>query len=355
MNLLVCSQLPIPLSGPLQKDQERHWPAANKDIIWGWKRDVGLQSRSVYFSGSLARDADSVVLDRYFFNFRTKIAGNPDSLIGDVERARERFAACGNPTDLKVNRWRDLTTVEFRFGQPTEIDQDRVYRLKLRRPRKRISAPKFPPPTDTIRVDPLWPADLYVGSGVSYEAGLPTLCDMHDAFCVDNETQEGFTVGASDPLPRLLAEEGSDRLVRFCQVHAKALFVGPTLAMRAIADLVAAVKVRRIFTDNVDNLLCKTGVAYERVRGSGVFNERHKVAFASPRLIVVGVAADRRQIIRQARAARLDVIVVNPCKKVSPNVTHLEYVRLDDLFFKWEAQRFFREALDQSRSCLSAA
>ena len=355
MNVIVPPQVPICLTGPLPSDQERHWPAANKVITWGWKRDVGIQSRSVYFSGSLARDAGSVVLNRYFFHFRSKIAGNPDSLIGDVELARRRFAAGGNLTDLKVNRRRELTTVEFRFGQPTEIDEDRVYRLKLRRPRKRISAPKFPPSADIVRADALWPADLYVGSGLSYEAGLPTLCDMHDAFCVDNESQDRFTVGASDLLPRLLAEEGPDRLVKFCQVHAKALFAEPTLAMRTIADLVATGRIRRIFTDNVDNMLCKTGVAYERVRGSGVFNERHEVAFASPHLIVVGVAADRRQIIRQARAARLDVIVVNPCKKVSPNVTHLDYLRLDDLFFKWEAQRFFREALEESRSCSTAA
>jgi hypothetical protein len=355
MNLLERLQPPVRLSGPLEKDQERHWLAANKDVTWGWKRDVGLQSRSVYFSGNLARKAGSVVLDRYFFHFRTKILENPDSLVGDVQRACECFEALGNPTDLNINRQRELTTVEFRFGQPTDTDLDRVYRLKLRRPRKRISAPKFPVPADTIRDDALWPADLYVGSGLSYEAGLPTLCDMHDAFCVDSETQNSFTVGASDPLPRLIAEEGADRLVKFCRVHSKALVAKPTLAMRAIADLMADGRIRRIFTDNVDNILCKTGVVYERVRGSGVFNERHQVSFASPRLIVVGVAADRRQIIRQARAQRLEVIVVNPCKKVSPNVTHLEYLRLDDVFFKWEAQRFFSEALDQSRLCPTAA
>ena len=60
-----------------------------------------------------------------------------------------------------------------------------------------------------------------------------------------------------------------------------------------------------------------------------------------PRLIP---QSEKFAAFRQARAARLDVIVVNPCKKVSPNVTHLDYLRLDDLFFKWEAQRFFREA-----------
>jgi hypothetical protein len=194
-----------------------------------------------------------------------------------------------------------------------------------------------------MRADATWPADLYVGSGLSYEAGLPTLCGMHDIFCVDNEAQDGFMVGATDPLPRRLAEEGPDRLVKFCSVHTMALSAEPTLAMRAIASLVDAGKIRRIFTDNVDNLLCKIGVAYERVRGSGVFNERYEVAFSSPRLIVIGVAADRRQIIRQARARGLDVIVVNPCKKVSPNVTHLDYLRLNDIFFKCEAQQFFED------------
>lgn len=348
MNLPVRPrQLSVPLTGPLQPDQEQHWPGANKDIIWGWKRDVSTQSRSVYFSGSLSRDAGFVVLDRYFFHFRTKIAGDPNLLIRNVESARERFAGRGDPTGLKIDRQRGLTTIEFRFGWPTKADQDRVHRLKLRRPRKRIAAIQTPPPADTIRADSLWPADLYVGSGLSYEAGLPTLCDMHDVFSVDNENQNGFTVGIVDPLPSLLAEEGVCRLVRFCQVHVMALSAELTPAMRAIATLAAARQIGRIFTDNVDNMLCKSGLDFERVRGSGVFNERHEVSFASPRLIVVGVAADRRQIIRQARAAGLAIIVVNPCKKVSPNVTHLDYLRPADAFFKCEAQHFFREALGQ--------
>ncbi len=348
MNLSVRPQLPVHLIGRLQMDQERYWPAANKGVIWGWKRDVGKQSRSVYFSGSLARNPGSIILERYFFHYRTKVAGDPDSLITDVELARNVFAARGDSTDLKVEREKEFTTLEFRFGRPTEIDQDRVKRLKLRRPRTRIIAPKFPIPAETMRADSLLPADLYVGSGLSYEAGLPTLCDMHETFFVDNEAQDGFTVGTTDLLPRRLSVEGPDRLVDFCAVHTMALSAEPTLAMRIIARLAAAGQIGRIFTDNVDNLLSKTGVVYERVRGSGVFNERHEVKFASPRLIVVGVAADRRQIIRQARSAGLDVIVVNPCKKVSPNVTHLEYLQLDDLFFKWEAQQFFAEAFDQT-------
>lgn len=61
MNFLVRPQLPISLTGPLQRDQELHWTAANKEVIWGWKRDIGIQSRAVYFSGGLARHAGLVV------------------------------------------------------------------------------------------------------------------------------------------------------------------------------------------------------------------------------------------------------------------------------------------------------
>src|SRR5262249_10539578 len=143
-------------------------------VIWGWKRDVGRQSRSVYFSGNLSRTG-LVILDRYFFHFRTKIVGDPASLITDCEFARQRFADRGDKTDLRIQREKELTIVELTFGCPTEIDLDRVYRLKLRRPRKRIVAPQFPQPTETRRADAIWPADLYVGSGLSYEAGLPTL------------------------------------------------------------------------------------------------------------------------------------------------------------------------------------
>ena len=43
-----------------------------------------------------------------------------------------------------------------------------------------------------------------------------------------------------------------------------------------------------MFTDNVDNLLAKVDIPYERTRGSGVFNEKYPAIFAHRNLIVVG-------------------------------------------------------------------
>ncbi len=199
------------------------------------------------------------------------------------------------------------------------------------------------------------PADIYVGSGLSYEAGLPTLCDMHLAFGVDNAACTAFAVGEEDPLPAKLANALPGAIGAFCSVHVGALTASPTRAMRAIAELKRRGWIRKIFTDNVDNMLNKVDVPFARTRGSGVFNEVHPAHFESDRLIVIGVAADRRSIVKQARARGVEVIVVNPCEKVAPMVRHLDYIRPTDLFFRESADTFFAALLEQVEASVQQA
>jgi hypothetical protein len=164
---------------------------------------------------------------------------------------------------------------------------------------------------------------------------------MHLAFGVDNEACTQFAVGEEDMLPPRLAADLAEAIGSFCAVHVNALRAAPTNAMKTIADLRAAGLVGKVFTDNVDNLLAKVGVPFERTRGSGVFNEVYPADFASKRLIVIGVAADRRSLVKQARAARMEVVTVNPCAKVAPMVRHLDYIRPTDPFFNVTADVFF--------------
>jgi hypothetical protein len=199
----------------------------------------------------------------------------------------------------------------------------------------------LPSPLDVRHAVSFGPADIYVGSGVSYEAGLPTLCDMHAAFGVDNEACTQFAVGQEDTLPHRLARDFAGAIAGFCSLHFGALSAAPTRAMWAIADLKKAQAIRKVFTDNVDNLLAKVNVSFERTRGSGVFNEPYPAEFASNRLIVVGVAADRRSIVRRARARGLEIVTVNPCQRVAPMVRHLDYVWQSDRFFQVTADTFF--------------
>lgn len=316
---------------------------ANKKILWGWKRDIGRQKRMVYFSGNLDLDGSQVYLDNYYFAYLNTVDPEATPLLSEALRdAASRLGHGSRTQKLSIQRKDEFDLVEFALGVPSEEDADRVRRLKMRRPRKSIRQPGFPPESSLEEISAMFPADLYVGSGLSYEAGLPTLCDMHDIFGVDSHTSHGFTVGSADILPEALLHEGEERLRKFCAVHTGAILAEPTFAMRRIAELQKQGLVGTIFTDNVDNLLSKAGAVFQRVRGSGVFNERYNARFTNRSLIVVGVAADRRQIIRQARKHRMKVVVVNPCKKVSPNVTHLDYLRPTDTFFKVDADTFFR-------------
>jgi hypothetical protein len=334
----------LPLSPRLDGEALRFWTDANQHVLWGWKRDVGAQRRMVYCSARLARRNGGVgVCDPFFvYQHRTTHAAAERFHDALAALARRPPAFLGTVALTSRNDRRSgLRVVRLQAGAPSAADRDRVRRLGLRRPRSSIGEPVLPEESRHEALPDLFPVDLYLGSGVSYEAGLPTLCDIHDAFRLDDHERENFTVGERDRLPQLLADDPWGTFAEFCRLHVLALSAQPTRAQRIVADLYRRGLVRSVLTDNVDNLLCKTGVPFTRTRGSGVFNERFPVKFRTRTLIVVGVAADRREIVRQARGRRLRIVVVNPCTRVSPRVQHLNYIRPDDLFFRETADSFF--------------
>jgi len=329
---------------------DQFWEQANKTILWGWKRDIEPRSRVVFFSGQLGNTLSSITMERMYFYYASKMpAEEAAAQFRYIEAAQEKYEAAGIAAASSLRKDAGLATIEFSFGTPSAADEDKVNRLRRRRPRRRIKQGDFPLPSLNPSYSELFPADVYVGSGISYEAGLPTLCDMHDRFGVDSEHADGFACGLDDPLPKALAEEGPSRIKLFASLHIDALQAQPTTGMTWLSTLQREGMVGRVFTDNVDNMLAKVGAEFERVRGSGVFNERHPVTFTNRRLIVIGVAADRRQIVQQARGKGLHVIVVNPCAKVSPNVTHLDYLRSRDTFFKMTFDEFVRGLLETSK------
>lgn len=334
--------------GPVA-DLDLELARGNPRLIWGWKRDVGACARAVYFGGELTGEAGEAVLSRWYLFYRHRadaasIAAIAGLLCDSAEtrphlRSVRRIARPGGMADLRIE-----------LGTPDADDLDRVRRLQLRRPRRRLPVIEMPPALPLATAAELLPADIYVGSGLSYEAGLPTLCDMHLAFGVDNEACTQFAVGDEDPLPARLATDLAAALHGFCAVHVGALRAPPTPAMEAIAALKRAGMIGKVFTDNVDNLLAKVGVPFERTRGSGVFNEVYPAAFASRRLIVIGVAADRRSLVRQARAKGLEIVTVNPCERVAPMVRHLDYIRPTDRFYRVTADAFFRHMIARLHS-----
>ncbi|GEM_PF-5093073 len=334
----------IVVAPPLGVQGATFWPQANNQILWGWKRDSGMQSRTVYFSGVLKSSPQGVLLCDSFFYYRHRTKSvDAVRLIVALRQAIQllkKIGVYGRPC-ITQDQSASLTTINFNFGVGKPADVDRVSRLILRRRRIRIDPGHRP--DASVALDALHhaPYDLYAGSGLSYEAGLPTLCQVHDFFCVDNHATREFTYGISDQLPRWIAEDPDRVLKTFCELHLKALHAFPTRAQRIIAQLHRSRQIGKVFSDNVDNMFAKVGLPFERTRGSGVFNERYPAVFENGALLVVGVAADRRQIIQQARGKGMKIIVVDSCAKVSHGVQHLNYMRRGDMFIRTTADEFF--------------
>lgn len=339
------------LHDKLSAEEAAAWPGCNKEVLWGWKRDRGALSRTVFLEARLALDNGRLHGEEVFFYYRTRVAPSDSERIRrQLETAAGRLRSLGVGATVRCRRQRGMTVTELELGSRTPRSEELLTRLLRRRPRRAIREPVLPPPRTVMDLGSLLPADLYVGSGVAYEAGLPTLCDMHERFGVDQENGLEFAFGPEDHLPRRLAADPAAVMTSFFDVHVGALSASPTPAMRTIAELASAGQFPAVYTDNVDNMLAKVGVEFARVRGSGVLNERYAVEPRTRRLIVVGVAADRRQLVQQYRSAGAEIVVVNPVLRVSPKVRHLDYIRPGDPFFRTTAHDFFDVAASESAS-----
>jgi hypothetical protein len=335
------------LAPPLDSSNQSFWVQANTHVLWGWKRDNDCHSRIVYYSAKIIQTPKEIAATNHFFFYKHRTAiGDAEYLCGQLLNSYPQLSSLIGECQMSLSstKYPGYSVIKFTVGRPTVDDRDRVRRLQLRKPRKALGNTSHPIPNavprDTV---PLLPFDLYLGSGVSYEAGLPTLCDIHDCFCLDDREYNCFTYGKRDLLPRWLMEKPSETFRSFCHLHVKALTASPTPAQRIVKELYQSGQIMTVFSDNVDNMLCKVDVPFIRTRGSGVFNERFPAKFAAKTLVVVGVAADRREIIQQARGKGIKVVVVNPCHAVSPHVQHLNYIKQRDLFLELTAHEFFTE------------
>ena len=78
---------------------------------------------------------------------------------------------------------------------------------------------------------------------------------------------------------------------------------------------------------------------YVRTRLS-IFPDRFPAHFNQDvnSLLVVGVAVDRRDVIKQARAAGLKIIAINPVFEVAPHSRNMDYLKGGDIFYQRTAQ-----------------
>ncbi len=176
---------------------------------------------------------------------------------------------------------------------------------------------------------------VYVGSGLSYEAGIPTLPSMHKLFGVDGGPGTEFCLGPADPLIELLNAKTFPWFVgRVQRFHSACARAQPSSSHRHLQRAYRQGRVSLVLTDNVDDILERRfSMPTLPTRGDGLTSQRYagldevvKVAESGPHaMLVIGVSADRRGVI-ESLAKLMPTIVINPALPVSPSSKNLDYL-----------------------------
>ncbi len=319
-------------------------------VLWGWKRDKVVdrvrypESRSVYFSADLDLNNEEVLfIKRQYFFLDTRAKANEiEFLKNEIEKNKK-----ANPYDMQVASWQErrhpgYSRLCIEVGEAVEYDKKIVARRLKGKPRLFIEPPKLVPESQEYDISEYAPFAVCVGSGLSAESGLPLLGAIHSLFEVDNLKTGELVFGAEDGLPVRIATNAKGEFRRFCEFNVEALKTKPSKSHHLLADLWQKGLVKQIFTDNMDDLLAKINMPYTQTRLS-IFPDRYPAKFdpEAKTLLVVGVAVDRRDVIKQARYAGLKIIAVNPVFGVAPHSRNMDYLCKGDIFFRKEV----REAL----------
>jgi hypothetical protein len=238
----------------------------------------------------------------------------------------------------RVEFERDLGILNIEFRSPKKTDLEMVARLRRRRPHT-VSPSRLIQEHGELDISHFGPVDLYAGSGLSYEAGIPMLSTVHEAFGVDDPCRGQFLFGSDDPIPEAIAVDPLGMFRQMVDVDLACIFAVPSKSHFVISDLYKRSWIGKIFTDNIDDLFEQSGLPHIATRGAGIFNEPVQVRFSSVArsLLVVGVSADRRSVIREARRRGLRIVVINPCYPVSPQARNLDYLCDGDIFLRCTA------------------
>lgn len=322
-------------------------------VIWGWRRSTWNEetSRLVYFSAECQHLKAPVKL----LEPRLVLIRRGNELDALEEKARKIKNA-------RVDSSHDGFRVHI--GPISNQDEQRIERLNgCRRHRVRDLS--------QVHETHQWARLLgkigqkhprlitYVGSGLSYEAGVPTLATMHKLFGVDNGTE--FCLGSADPLiDSLNAKTYSWFVGKVKAFESACARAHPSQSHQLLRRAYLHGQVSSILTDNVDNIFERhLAIPSFRTRGDGLTSERYagldevtELVQSSPHvLLVIGVSADRRGII-ETLGRLIPTVVVNPALPVSPHSKNMDY--LDQLGFDEEGNSKYGHVFikQSARKCL---
>jgi hypothetical protein len=302
-----------------------------REVVWGWRRSTWDEkvNRLVYFAADCEISSKGATLRRSRL-ILIRGGGELDGMLGRASKLQGGRVELGN------------SILSVSIGPIGEIDKERVKRLDKCR-RHVVKDLGYLPETPEWRkrlndIHKSHPRLLvYAGSGLSYEAGVPMLAEMHELFGVDSGVGRGFCLGDSDPLLDRLAENGfhwfSKQVERFHNICAG---VNPSESHRLLVKAHREGVVSFILTDNVDDIFERLlRIRTIKTRGDGLISVKYqgmpdllkRVKSVPHALLVIGVSADRRGII-ESLSSSVPTIVINPALPVSPESKNLDYLDL---------------------------
>ncbi len=314
-------------------------------VLWGWKRDLVIdckrypESRTIYFSADLGEKSGKLFIKRAYFFLDTRAKRKEI----DILRKAIGNSRTVDGYKMEVSSWKEkkhkrYSRLRIEIGKPTEYDQRATKRRLRGKPRLFLTPPRLIRESKSYDISSWAPLVLCCGSGLSAESRLPFLGKIHNLFEVDNQRTGELIFGARDGLPARLVKNVRKEFEKFCQFTIKTIKARPAKSHKLIVRLYKKGTVRQLFTDNMDDLFRKVGIPYTQTRLS-IFPDRFPTKF-DPKvkgLLVIGVAVDRRDVIKQARKAGLKIIVINPVYGVAPHSRNMDYLCKGDIFFREEA------------------
>jgi hypothetical protein len=320
--------------------------AENKPmVLWGWKRDKIVESkrepesRTIYFSADLNHLKGKAYIERAFFFLETR------AVHSQIKKLKKDIGDSHMLDGYRLDVWewadpeyRDYSRLRIKIGEPTIYDTKSVERRLKGKPRLSIDAPKLVPEYPNYDLSFFAPFALCAGSGLSAESGLPLLGAIHDIFEVDNMASGELIFGDKDGLPAKLAADINSEFEKYCDFTIQAVRAKPSASHELLADMYKKGIIKQVFTDNMDDIFEKVDVPYTKTRLS-IFPDRYPTKFhpSVNALLVVGVAVDRRDVIKQARAKGLKIISINPVYGVAPLSRNMDYLARGDIFYREKA------------------
>lgn len=326
-------------------------------VLWGWKRDKVIEgkrypeSRTVYFSADLAEKEGLLDIRRVYLFLDTRAPNDEIRYLSEiVGESRELSGYTMNVRTWKERRHPGYSRLRIEIGDLTDYDRETIARRLEGKPRLSIEPPKLIPESTDYNISKYAPFAAYCGSGLSAESGLPLLGSIHNLFEVDNSETGELVFGAQDGLPARLVADAEGEFRQFCQFTVDAIKARPSESHFIIAELYQKGIIGQVFTDNMDDLLRKVDVPYTQTRLS-IFPDRYPIELdeQAKAFLVVGIAVDRRDVIKQVRRAGLKIVAINPVLEVAPHSRNMDYLHRGDIFFRGEAREVLPKILATSR------